>query len=112
MSSVMSPPWQSTRASHWETTSEVDLLGFNLYRSDSGEPGSFDQLNQGLIPAQAAGSPSGARYEWIDTDVVPGSVFFYLLEDLDINGQTTEYGPIQGCLLSPTLYLPLLLKGH
>jgi hypothetical protein len=98
----------------WETATEIDLLGFNLRRSDTGGPGTFVPLNEGLIPAQAPGSPVGARYEWADADTVPGQAYFYLLEAVDVYGQATQYGPVPGSL--PTMvgsyraYLPLVSR--
>jgi hypothetical protein len=91
----------------WETASESGTLGFNLYRSDSGLPGSFRPLNEELIPAQ--GDVVGARYEWADVDVARGQVYFYLLEEVDDDGQAITYGPIEG-FLPRHQYLPLLLR--
>jgi hypothetical protein len=95
----------------WETAAEVDLLGFNLYRSDTGELGSLVQLNEGLIPGQAPGSPVGATYEWVDAEVGGGQTYFYLLEDVDVHGQVTRHGPVSATLSPEVLhriYLPLV----
>lgn len=97
----------------WETASEVDNLGFNLYRSDTGEPGSFVQLNGGLIPGQAPGSPAGASYEWADSGAEAGHTYFYLLEAVDVHGQTTRHGPVPGSLPAAAryrVYLPLVSR--
>jgi hypothetical protein len=95
----------------WETAAEVDLLGFHLYRSDTGEPGSFAQINEGLIPGQAPGSPVRASYEWVDAGVEAGQTYFYVLEDVDVHGQATRHGPVSATLQPTTLYriyLPLV----
>ena len=97
-------------AAVWETAAEMELAGFNLYRSESGEPGTFQQLNQGLILAQAAGSPVGARYEWVDVDVLVGPVYWYLLESMDVSGETSEFGPMESSLFQQQLFLPGVLK--
>jgi hypothetical protein len=76
----------------WETVSEVDNAGFNIYRSE--DPGTgFEKLNAALVPAQG-GPTQGASYTYNDVDVVPGSIYFYKLEDVDTFGQATLHGPI------------------
>ncbi|MEJ2211956.1 MAG: hypothetical protein P8129_23390 [Anaerolineae bacterium] len=93
----------------WETASELDALGFSLYRSDTGEPDSFVRLNEGLIPSQVPGSPSGATYEWIDAGAEAGQTYYYLLEDVDIRGRATRHGPVPATLPPTTvnrIYLP------
>ncbi len=106
----MRPP-----AGRCATATEMDLLGFHLYRSDMGEPGTFVPLNDGLIPAQTPGSLVGARYEWADADVERGRTYFYLLEVVDVHGQATAHGPVPGSLPAPAHYryhLPLVVKGQ
>lgn len=76
----------------WETLSEVDTLGFDLYRSvESQGPGT--KITPSLIPAQAPGSGQGAMYEWKDEDVLGGNTYFYWLEDVDASGLATRHGP-------------------
>jgi len=78
----------------WETASEIDNLGFNLYRSQRLE-GPWNQINDRLIPSQVPpGSPAGAIYKFRDTEVEPGVVYYYLLEDVDTRGLTTSHGPV------------------
>ncbi len=77
----------------WETASELDNLGFNLYRSTS-PAGPWTQLNTTLIPAQNPGAVFGATYEWLDTDVTPGEAVYYRLEDVDVSGVSTFHGPV------------------
>ncbi len=77
----------------WETTIEVNNVGFNLYRSDATD-GPYTPLNETLIPSQAPGSMQGATYTWRDEAVIPGHTYFYQLEDIDVNGTHTYHGPI------------------
>ena len=77
----------------WTTESEVDTAGFNVYRSESAE-GPYIQVNRELIPS----SPDpilGGHYAYTDTDVVPGRVYFYQLEDVELDGASTCHGPIE-----------------
>lgn len=77
----------------WTTESEVDVAGFNVLRSEHPD-GPYQKINQDLIPA--SNDPLiGRRYVYTDTDVLPGKVYYYKLEDVDLNGVRTLYGPIK-----------------
>ena len=77
----------------WETASELDNLGFNVYRSDVAD-GPYTKLNATLIPVQNPGSTFGAVYTWLDANVQPGVTYYYKLEDVDVKGVATLNGPI------------------
>lgn len=85
----------------WETATELDNLGFNLYHSTSAE-GAYVKLNDTLIPAQNPGQVLGATYTWLDEDIISGSAHYYMLEDVDINGVSTTHGPASVPVQSPT----------
>ncbi|MBN1920972.1 MAG: hypothetical protein JW892_06990, partial [Anaerolineae bacterium] len=85
----------------WETATELDNLGFNLYRG-AGPAGPWVLVNAALIPAQAPGAVFGAVYELLDTGVTPGAPITYLLEDVDIHGVSTFHGPISITLTGPS----------
>ena len=77
----------------WTTESEVNTAGFNVYRSESAE-GPYVKINRELIPS----SPDpilGGHYAYTDTDVMPGRVYFYQLEDVELDGTSTRHGPIE-----------------
>jgi hypothetical protein len=83
----------------WETVSELDNAGFNLYRSDSAvEP----QALLGYTPSQAPGSTQGAAYSYVDADVEAGQTYWYWLEAVDLAGATTLHGPVSATVLTPT----------
>jgi hypothetical protein len=88
--------WPERAAIHveWETVTEIDNLGFNLYRADAPE-GLYARLNRELIPSQAPGSPSGAIYVWLDSTVQTGRTYYYKLEDVDVYGHNTLHGPVR-----------------
>jgi len=77
----------------WETATELDNLGFNLYRGESAT-GPWVKLNTTIIPAQQPGLVTGAVYEWLDEAVPPDITVFYRLEDVDIHGVSTFHGPV------------------
>jgi len=76
----------------WVTESEIDNAGFNLYRSTS-ENGEYTKINVTLIPAGGSAT-QGASYEFVDKDVKNREMYYYKLEDVDINGQSTFHGPV------------------
>jgi len=77
----------------WETASEVDNLGFNLYKSDGPEAEKV-RINPVMIPSKVMGGTSGAFYEYLVENVEPGQAAFYWLEAVDFDLTTELYGPI------------------
>ncbi|MGA9351379.1 MAG: FxLYD domain-containing protein [Anaerolineae bacterium] len=77
----------------WTTEAEVDLAGFNLYRSESPD-GPYVKLNTTLIPG-GSDSLLGGKYSYTDTNVVVGHTYYYKLEDVELDGTTTLHGPIE-----------------
>jgi len=93
----------------WETGTEVDNAGFNLWRGEAADR-PYTKHNDALIPAE--GDPvSGASYVYTDADVVKGITYYYQLEDVDIYGVSTFHGPVSATP-SPShhIYLPLVLQ--
>ena len=75
----------------WETGTEVDNVGFNLYRADTPD-GPYTQINAALIAAE--GDPvAGASYSFLDKGLAAGT-YYYQLEDIDLNGTATLHGPV------------------
>lgn len=75
----------------WETATEVDNAGFNIYRSRLLD-GVYKKVNDVLISAKGDAT-TGASYEYIDR---PGrGTFYYKLEDVDYHGVSTMHGSEQ-----------------
>jgi hypothetical protein len=86
----------------WETASELNNRGFNLYRGPS-DAGPDRQLNETLIPSQSQGNPGGFVYTWEDrADLAPNTTYFYWIEDVDIYGVATTNGPVSVTFTVPT----------
>ena len=77
----------------WTTESEVDMAGFNLYRSESPD-GPYVKVNTALIPG-ASDPLLGGQYVYTDTNVMAGQTYYYKLEDVELDGTTTLHGPIE-----------------
>ncbi|MFQ6094075.1 MAG: FlgD immunoglobulin-like domain containing protein, partial [bacterium] len=76
----------------WTTGLEVDIAGFNLYRSEV-EDGEYVRINEDLIPAQGS-EVAGATYSYTDADVEMGKTYYYKLEAIDVAENSTWHGPI------------------
>lgn len=75
----------------WTTESELDVIGFNLYRSDTPD-GEFVKINQELIPP-AADPFLGGEHKFVETNVIRGQVYYYQLETIDRYGNARREGP-------------------
>jgi hypothetical protein len=94
----------------WETTTDVNILGFNLYRAQDrlGEP---LLLNEALIPVQELGSSLGAQYQYPDRSALPGLLYHYWLDFVRVDGSTSRHGPVSAILDPFRLYLPIAISG-
>jgi hypothetical protein len=82
----------------WETASEIDNLGFNILRSETGDIDEAEIINPLLIPSVVGGQPIGAYYEWVDEHVEANIDYSYWLQDLDFNGHMVDHGPVEASL--------------
>ncbi|MCX8044586.1 MAG: hypothetical protein N3B18_10760 [Desulfobacterota bacterium] len=77
----------------WETASETNNYGFNIYRAEN-KNGEYVKINSEIIPAN--GSPTqGASYEYVDTSIKSMKAYYYKLEDVDRDGTTTFHEPVK-----------------
>jgi hypothetical protein len=87
----------------WETATEIDVLGFNLYRRES-QDGPEARLNGALVPSQSPGSPVGAAYSFLDDTAAPGTTYTYWLEGVDVRGEGSRYGPVSAFVEPAAIY--------
>ncbi|MBI2471525.1 MAG: hypothetical protein HYV59_09830 [Planctomycetes bacterium] len=76
----------------WETATEIDNAGFNLYRSRM-KDGNYKKINEGLI-VSTGGQTEGASYRYEDIPPASGT-YYYKLEDVDSNGASAMHGPLK-----------------
>jgi len=77
----------------WQTESEVDNLGWNIYRSTSRDE-EYQRINSRLLPG-AGNSAMMKQYKYIDETSEAGVTYFYYLEDVDIYGRKNKSEIIQ-----------------
>ncbi len=93
---------------NWTTLSEIDLVGFNIYRSK--DPGGERQkLNLDLLPPKHPGQMLGDHYTYEDLDVLPGQSYFYWVEAEKQLGAPETIGP-QMANLGMLIYLPVVSR--
>ena len=68
----------------WETASELNNLGFHLYRAMSAR-GLYEQITTRAMPGLVS-SPVGAQYRYQDTGLANGVTYYYKLEDIETTG--------------------------
>lgn len=74
----------------WETATEQNTAGFNLYRSTDRE-GDFVLVNEDeFIPAEGT-AVSGASYRYSDNSVEAGQTYYYVLEEIETDGSRLRY---------------------
>jgi len=76
----------------WATQTELDNAGFNIWRSEE-KDGEYVRINPYFIPAEGEAG-FGAEYSYTDHAVTNGVIYYYKLEDIDINGKSTFHGPV------------------
>jgi hypothetical protein len=77
----------------WSTASELDTAGFNLYRNPDPE-GEFERVNPALIPSRAE-PLTGGEYSYADAQVLPGQVYYYELEAVNLDGSRERLGRLK-----------------
>ncbi|MBI2864710.1 MAG: hypothetical protein HYX94_09145 [Chloroflexi bacterium] len=90
----------------WDTTTELDIVGFDLWRAE-GSGGEWVKANGTRIAAE--GASWGNRYSYVDATALPGRRYQYRLEAIGLSGGSEWYGPVSGSR-GWTLFLPMIWR--
>ena len=91
-------------ALRWETGAEFDTYGFHILRSIDGARATATQLTAVMILSTGR-SDAGATYSYTDSAVAPSQRYTYWLQEVNVDGTTSEYGPVMAIEVN-SLYLP------
>jgi len=92
LSSFTATPKAGKVILQWNTESETNNAGFNIYRAAAAS-GEYFKINTSLITANGSATQSAA-YQFIDKAVKNSNTYYYKLEDIDLNGKATMHGPV------------------
>lgn len=77
----------------WRTESEFQNWGFFVYKSDQAD-GVYERVNATIIKG-AGSSTMPHLYTFVDERVAENSIYYYLLEHVDVNGHAERTAPIR-----------------
>ena len=77
----------------WETVSETNIVGFNVFRDTNDTLVDSVQINTDIIAAKQPGSPVGDIYTFEDADVEDGQTYYYWIEILTNDMSYQTVGP-------------------
>ncbi len=96
LTSFTATPGNAKVTLNWITESEVENLGFNIYRSLYSDPPAGEQftiINDQLIPGYGNTS-SKHEYQYVDRNVINGIEYWYQLEDVSYTGETSKHNKV------------------
>jgi hypothetical protein len=105
---ALSQPVVPSVVLEWNTLSEVELVGFNIYRATD-PAGVRQKLNTNWLPVNHPGQMVGDHYDFEDLQVSSGSTYYYWLEAIKLSGIPEKIGP-RTATLGNWVFLPLLIK--
>ncbi|MGD9898905.1 MAG: FlgD immunoglobulin-like domain containing protein, partial [Calditrichaceae bacterium] len=87
----------------WNTQSELENLGFNVYRARTAEPENWIVLNETMIPGQGTYTHA-TDYEYVDRNVAAGEAYLYKLESVSVSGLRVDERTIEVAVPVPDQY--------
>jgi hypothetical protein len=84
---------QSSIIIEWSTASELETLGFNILRGENYD-GPYERITLKFIPA-SIDPLRESDYTYKDTGVIPGKTYYYILEDINTEGNINRHGPLE-----------------
>ena len=103
----------------WTTGSELNTWGFHLLRGTSTDRNQAMLITPNTIVSKLGsdtGYPAAASYEFVDSTIETGVLYYYWLAEVEVDGNTEEFGPVsaqigygvRGEAQRGILYLPII----
>ncbi|HNW24096.1 MAG TPA: S8 family serine peptidase [Candidatus Cloacimonas sp.] len=90
----------------WNTASETNLLGYNLYRNSCSDISNAVKLNSVIIPA--TGLVTGNNYRYYDSETALSDTLYYWLESISYDGFNQVFGSAVLIMPFPESETPLI----
>jgi hypothetical protein len=91
---------------NWETVVEFNTDGFHIWRSTRSDFQTAVRVTTDLVDSRGG---YGASYGYLDTTAEPGFVYYYWLEEVELDGTTSLLGPVMSLFGElKSFYLPLV----
>ncbi len=78
----------------WKTESEIDTLGFQIYRVNVEDDNNITKVNEDIIFAEGS-SINGSNYSYTDVEVVVGETYIYQLYEIQLNNEAKLLGSLE-----------------
>jgi hypothetical protein len=102
-------PLDSAVQLEWRTAAELNNVGYYIYRAET------PQFEDASLVTYVDAKGSGSTYEYTDEDVEPGTLYWYWLVDVDVNGIQTRSYPVSAQVPAASgqhkIYMPLICSG-
>ncbi len=86
-------PYDSSASLDWVTGSELDHVGFHVFRSTNSTSG-YVQVNSEIIRNNFESASHQGTYRFIDTDLANETTYYYKIQDVAANGNKVMHGPV------------------
>ncbi len=86
-----SPPEALANTLRWQTASEVDVFGFEVFRAEL-EEGPYETLQQDPMAGHGTTDEPHA-YVFVDDTIEPGRGYWYWVEEITLNGARSKITP-------------------
>lgn len=85
------PEWLRNRIK-WQTASEVDNFGYDIYRGPA-EEGPFEKVTKNPLPGNGT-TDEPSDYEYFDEDILENTEYWYYVESISIQGVREKFTPV------------------